>query len=165
MTKTARQRKKVKSYQPRTTRRKHKNLRKVAASSGSKLIDAQWDKCATVQQNYARLGLVGNANWNQRQIDERMSVVPEEQKERIDFAPVIGEDETSVKTIPPGELRLLEELVAKHGVDCGAMARDIKVNVYQHSAKQLFRKVKMYLTQHAPKRVAALESANEDLFD
>jgi hypothetical protein len=164
MTKTARQRKKVKSYQPRTTKRKHKNLRKAAAA-GNNLIQQSWDKSATVQQNYARLGLVGNANWNNRQIDERMSGVPVEKREPIDFSSVTGEDMIVEKVTPPGETNVVEELMAKHGLNCTAMARDIKINVQQHTAKQLFKKIKTYLEKHAPAKLSALSAANDDLFN
>jgi nucleolar protein 16 len=41
-----------------------------------------------------------------------------------------------------GEMQFVDELIAKHGDDYRAMAKDHKLNYYQHTAKQIERKVK-----------------------
>ena len=38
-------------------------------------------------------------------------------------------------------LKVIEALIEKHGDDYAAMARDHKINTYQHTAKQLRQKV------------------------
>eukprot|EP00038_Savillea_parva_P014274 m.10515 g.10515 ORF g.10515 m.10515 type:complete len:89 (-) comp2753_c0_seq2:206-472(-) len=42
----------------------------------------------------------------------------------------------------PGEVKFVDDMVAKHGDDYQAMARDLKLNVYQHTARQIEHKVK-----------------------
>ena len=44
-----------------------------------------------------------------------------------------------------GEKRFIVELIQKYGDDYDAMFRDIKLNIYQHTAAQLRRKCQKYL--------------------
>lgn len=44
-----------------------------------------------------------------------------------------------------GEKRFIEELIRKYGDDYDAMFRDIKLNIYQHTAAQLRKKCQKYL--------------------
>lgn len=44
-----------------------------------------------------------------------------------------------------GEKQFIEELIQKYGDDYDAMFRDIKLNIYQHTAAQLRKKCQRYL--------------------
>jgi nucleolar protein 16 len=44
-----------------------------------------------------------------------------------------------------GEKRFIEELIQKYDNDYDAMFKDIKLNIYQHTAAQLRRKCQKYL--------------------
>jgi len=44
-----------------------------------------------------------------------------------------------------GEKQFIEELIQKYGDDYDAMFRDIKLNIYQHTAAQLKKKCQRYL--------------------
>ena len=42
----------------------------------------------------------------------------------------------------PGEIQFVDAMLAKHGDNYEAMARDHTINIYQHTAKQIQGKIK-----------------------
>lgn len=60
----------------------------------------------------------------------------------------VAEGEGPVKMLQSdGQKEILERLVAKHGNDFKAMARDIKLNTWQHTARTLEKRCKRYLKE------------------
>eukprot|EP00762_Andalucia_godoyi_P003425 ANDGO_04236.mRNA.1 Nucleolar protein 16 len=161
MTKTPRQRTRVKSRKPRSTTLKRSNLRKVKISNSR--AQGKWDTSATVRQNYSRLGLTKDANATESQKESLSAVVPEEHKDRMDLE-IKGEEVHTVKHQPPGEREACGALVAKHGLNVKKMTRDLKLNPQQHTAKQLLRKLRVFFSRDEA-MLARLESENEHIHD
>ena len=121
------------------------------------IVRENWDKSKTIRENFADLGLVADPNAAYRTTHHK-KVEPTEGE--VEFADISDYQETEVvkkfveqskNTAPvirhfsPVECELWEGLVGDHGVDYKAMARD-KRNTYQHTPKQIRRKIESYLT-------------------
>ncbi|CAB4417583.1 hypothetical protein RhiirA5_310274 [Rhizophagus irregularis] len=165
---------------------------------GNSIIAANWDKKATLRQNYHRMGLMTSLNGVSGGVEKlypdkaqeidleviKKSLGPEEGIiERDEKGNVINvtigrsreeeEEEvfdTEIDPVPAktdiikaleaqaasvfskhesyqsnGEKQFIEELIQKYGDDYDAMFRDIKLNIYQHTAAQLRKKCQRYL--------------------
>ena len=122
------------------------------------IVRANWDKSKTVRENFSDLGLVADPNAAYRTTHHKKEQ-PEEIE--VEFADVSEYQEESevvkkleeqskeatplIRHFSPGECELWEGLVCDHGSDYKAMARD-KRNTYQHTPKQIKRKIQSYLT-------------------
>lgn len=114
-----------------------------------------WDERRTLRGNLARAGLRGVVNdmaevrgvggargrGAGKKKGEGAVVVPETLR-RMEAEAAVGEREAHGKVyVQPGVKRSLAGMVAKHGDDWEAMARDIKLNYLQWTPRQLQNKV------------------------
>eukprot|EP00041_Stephanoeca_diplocostata_P037722 m.1440234 g.1440234 ORF g.1440234 m.1440234 type:complete len:164 (+) comp25093_c2_seq4:158-649(+) len=150
MGKTPQQRRKLKGGRAKKKglgRQAQKNIvpkkreQAAVASIANDIVGKVWDKTKTLKQNFNAVGLVMDPNARARK--------PGAIQEPASGSSVVAEIEKAVKNVKrnkrfaaAGEIEFVERLVAKHGTDCVAMARDMKINVYQLTPKQLQQKIK-----------------------
>merc|ERR1711865_482944 len=119
-------------------------------------IKERWDIKNTLMTNYTKMGLVSNIKTLNvkavRPIHARAKVDPIE----FNTGEVCPQKER--KNCSEGEAEVVEALIERHGDDYGAMARDHKINTYQHTARQLRQKVERYQRQ-AEREAAKLEKS------
>ena len=60
---------------------------------------------------------------------------------RAELEQIVTDHVPTTRFTPGGEILFVKELVDKHGDDYVAMSRDHKINVYQHTPKQLKKKI------------------------
>ncbi|KAJ3452145.1 hspc111 protein-related [Anaeramoeba flamelloides] len=70
-------------------------------------------------------------------------------KEKLEYLEKLGQSQARprLKRLCGSEMKLMKQLIDKHGDDYKAMERDIKINVYQHTEKKLRNKAEVYLKQ------------------
>jgi nucleolar protein 16 len=172
----------------------NKHFKKISIK-GNSIIAANWNKKATLRQNYQRMGLMTSLNGVAGGIEK---LYPEEEIDKEEIKKTLGPEEgiierdgkgnvinviigrsreeeeeevfdTEIDPVPAktdvvkalevqamnvckheshqseGEKRFIVELIQKYGDDYDAMFRDIKLNIYQHTAAQLKRKCQKYL--------------------
>ncbi|CAI2171339.1 480_t:CDS:2 [Funneliformis geosporum] len=174
----------------------NKHFKKVSIK-GNSVIAANWDKKATLRQNYQRMGLMTSLNGiaggtEKLYPEEAQKIDMEEIKKTLGpeegiierdekgnvISVIIGKSreeeeeevfDTEIDPVPAktniiraleaqaanvckrekyqseGEKQFLEELIQKYGNNYDAMFRDIKLNIYQHTAAQLRNKCQKYL--------------------
>eukprot|EP01098_Paradermamoeba_levis_P007298 TRINITY_DN3009_c0_g2_i2.p1 TRINITY_DN3009_c0_g2~~TRINITY_DN3009_c0_g2_i2.p1 ORF type:complete len:207 (-),score=72.34 TRINITY_DN3009_c0_g2_i2:28-648(-) len=100
-------------------------------------IQKNWDGSKTLKENYKHMGLAFNPNVSVRDSNETIDLGPTES------APL------REPRLSHGELLYLDKLAAKHGEDYKAMQRDIKLNYYQFTKKNLKKKFLLYKQKYA----------------
>eukprot|EP00039_Didymoeca_costata_P001555 m.53302 g.53302 ORF g.53302 m.53302 type:complete len:170 (+) comp10856_c0_seq1:226-735(+) len=106
------------------------------------VVAQAWDKEKTVQQNFVDMGLTNDANKAFKNEEEG-----EGKKKKAQTAVVKELEELAAKAMPTvtfasaGEIEFVQELTNKYGSDYVAMSRDHQLNTYQHTPKQLQRKI------------------------
>ncbi|RIA96622.1 ribosome biogenesis protein Nop16 [Glomus cerebriforme] len=192
-----RKRRKIRNPSLKVSRKNANKHFKKFSIKGNSIVAANWDKKATLRQNYQRMGLMTSLNGvsggveklypNEDQDidieeikktlgpeegiierDEKGNVInvvigrsrEEEEEEVFDtkIDPIPAKTDI-VKALeaqamnaykyevhqPEGEKRFIEELIQKYGDDYDAMFRDMRLNIYQHTAAQLKKKCQKYL--------------------
>lgn len=122
---------------------------KVAKSIVHPVMRKNWDRKKTLKQNFRSLGLVQDPNFRASLGGEAKFPTPLTENEQKSAARVgsVLDDIVASKPANPGRLAssgmidFVEALVEKHGSDFVAMARDHKLNCYQHTPKQIKNKV------------------------
>jgi hypothetical protein len=133
----------------RVTRKAKSRLHHLSNNFGNEKIKALWNHEKTLRQNYDRIGLAYDPNGRKlgAQVSEKPIHATKKEIEVVELfdLPLGGVDPTvSGKRkhhISPENRTYLEALVAKHGDDYGAMARDLKLNFKQHTRSFLKRRV------------------------
>eukprot|EP00040_Diaphanoeca_grandis_P038934 m.257736 g.257736 ORF g.257736 m.257736 type:complete len:188 (-) comp35648_c0_seq1:143-706(-) len=145
---------------------------KASATIANAIVANSWDKHITMKKNFDKLGIVQNPNVraqskkNKKKSNKLVatSIVPE-------LEAAVASHVATPRFAAAGEMRFVQELTDKHGEDYVAMARDHKLNVYQHTPKQIERKVHKVLgslqlvQDHIDTKAAedaAAESDNDD---
>ena len=139
----------------------------------------EYDEKSTQFANYSRLGLLADANqigavkqtttvrnritgFKPRVKVPTTTVVPEvSSTEAHPLEMEMGEALKTVRKVPPGERTVLLKLRARHGDDFAAMARDMRLNAYQHTAAHLRHRIEKMQeddAQDAADAAAALEA-------
>lgn len=122
-------------------------MREVEASAtmAFPIIAEAWDKNKTMRQNFTSLGLVEDVNIPatrpKKPADPNAKPI-EGIVGKLEAAAKQEQANATVRFAAAGEVRFIEQLVEKHGDDFVAMAKDHKLNVYQHTPAQLKRKYK-----------------------
>jgi Ribosome biogenesis protein Nop16 len=136
-------RKNLKKRGPRTTVRV-KPRRLFKTKGVSKFVADVWDHKETLRHNFKVLGYSEDANKLQAGISERLSDTPAilvdlEEVQAVAQARLKPESNTKrpLHFISDDEMGYLKALVGKYGSDYVKMARDIKLNNMQHTAKHL----------------------------
>eukprot|EP00126_Sphaerothecum_destruens_P003897 Sdes_comp17709_c0_seq1m6979 len=124
------------------------------------IVKASWNPKKTVRENFSSLGLCLNPNdgskiKNSQQEDSAMAI--DEPASQVEVqSSLIAELEKKascgVKKITKpsqGQLEFVKALVNKHGSDYVAMSKDLNLNFYQHTPKQLQKKCAKYLKEVA----------------
>jgi len=150
-------------------KRKAKKAPKTAPCNEPE-VKGGWDPKKTLAANYKLLGLALNPNKVPAkytsvlvppdELETAMSVEVEEAEKAVDSGKGEGESHKPVDDMkkrvselqeahrPPvlseSERNLVERLFKKFSLDFKSMARDTKINTYQHTAKQLKRKFALY---------------------
>eukprot|EP00117_Sycon_ciliatum_P029815 scpid78751/ scgid23651/ Nucleolar protein 16 len=151
---------------------KAKKRRRVVLTGFAKpILEKTWDKKRTVHENFRKLGLAANPNKALPPIHVKkprvkpMYIDPLEQSamvdEPVEEEPVVEGPPLPTETvvdlerlasggeklerhISPGEVDFVMHMIKTHKSDYKAMARD-KRNYYQHTPKQIKRKVEAFL--------------------
>ena len=118
-------------------------------------LQAHWDYRKSQHENFARLGImlrhqsrqeVARINTTGKVVDGPIKVlVPEAAQVKHDMSHVRGESNRVPGAVSEDECSYLSTLIAKHGDDYRRMARDMKLNPYQHTAARLRRRCIRYL--------------------
>eukprot|EP00045_Choanoeca_perplexa_P000662 m.15398 g.15398 ORF g.15398 m.15398 type:complete len:201 (+) comp10456_c0_seq2:73-675(+) len=146
----------VKQQSRKQARKRKQNQRESKVTITNPLIAKQWDQSKTLNENFKALGLILDPN-NDMAGDESRTAnrgggVSNSQAPKT-ISTVIQELESiaasrskSYKAFSSrGEIIFVQSCIRKHGMDYVAMAKDIKLNTYQHTPKQLQAKVKKYV--------------------
>mgnify|MGYP001374243867 CR=1 FL=1 len=75
----------------------------------------------------------------------------------------VPDGEQTIRKVPPGECKVLRQLVAKHGGDHTAMARDMRLNPHPHTAAHLRKRIGKMVEEDAAEEaaVAAAQQAGK----
>ncbi|OAQ95767.1 hypothetical protein LLEC1_00378 [Akanthomyces lecanii] len=128
--------------------RQSNKTKKILNPRGNNIIADNWDKKSTLSQNYRRLGLVsrlraptgGHEEWggivDARHDDGMTDVVRGLVEQARNPAP------KRARHLSEREAEWLHKLVARHGDDTRAMARDARLNPMQQTAADIARRLK-----------------------
>lgn len=151
-----------KSKRPRTkdsksqTKRK-KRLQHTAFVSVPKLasIDLAWSSGKTLKQNYEEMGVLLDVNkiGKPSSADGKVKGYLVDDLDAIKALP--RAPSYVVRSMGVNERDIMRRLLDKHDDDFGAMARDIKINIYQKTAAELRRRAKLYRRLEREGRLAA----------
>ena len=152
--------------------------KRVAPSQRFQASELEYDEKASQFSNYARLGLLADANQigaskpSKQQItgfNPRVKVpkpsaaalaaaaaVVKDGKHQLELE--VPEGLKTIRPVPEGERQVLLKLQAVHGTDYAAMARNIKLNAMQHTAAWLRKRIAKLQSEDDEER-AALETA------
>ena len=131
-------------------KRAHQKKHKIVI--GNELVRESWDKKKTIKENFSDLGLISDPNSEYRKTHHKKAPDMEvEVGDIADYELVRKLEKQAQQAAPPAlrhyspaESELWEGLVAEHGIDFKAMARD-KRNTHQHTPKFIQRKIEQYL--------------------
>eukprot|EP00727_Mastigamoeba_balamuthi_P006813 m51a1_g2752 hypothetical protein (174) ;mRNA; f:962946-963600 len=147
----------------------HKKRRR-SAIPGDKRVRAWWDPKKTVRQNYEAMGLVAQVNFTEAEPaalrpaepttgpvmseDAASSAAPASEQQPKRKHCVISAARTKLPAPKPVKMTWTNkvywsQLLAKHGQDYKAMARDIKLNPMQHAPDTCKKYCLQYLTSYA----------------
>jgi hypothetical protein len=142
---------------------KHKSKKTYSLSKTA--VDLGWDKSLSVTQNYARFGLSETTNLEESYWKTAILAVPDE---KLLDLPEPGEDAGSVfnaRRVSYQEQYYLKDLIAKYGDDFKKMSMDIKLNRYQHTPRELEKKIQRMHAWHKEEKEMAEKKAIEDLME
>mmetsp|Transcript_45535 Transcript_45535/g.114573 ORF Transcript_45535/g.114573 Transcript_45535/m.114573 type:complete len:195 (+) Transcript_45535:100-684(+) len=126
---------KFKSVRPPNKNKPH---RTAALPYQDETVRLTWDKNRTLKQNFRAMGLASDANSVVRE------GAPSAPKPMIDLKVPIAKPKPPPK-LTRNEQWYCRDLIRKYGDDYLAMARDIKLNNYQHTPKKLKKMCTLYL--------------------
>ncbi|CAJ0827841.1 7143_t:CDS:2 [Entrophospora sp. SA101] len=161
-----RQRRKIKNPSLKLSRKtSNKHFKKIVVH-GDPIIASNWNKKETLRQNYKRIGLLTSLNRVAGERDDEGNIVnviigeDEDENEVFDkkiqpepakteIVKALEEEASKVfkheKYQSEGEIEFVKKMIERYGEDYDAMFKDIKLNVYQHTKKQLKKKCEKYL--------------------
>ncbi len=134
--------------------------REAGKNQGLQASELEYKQGETQFANYARLGLLADANQIgavrggkggrttgfKPRVKDPQAVAAAAAADAGGSAPHHREIEMppalkTIRKLPEGERTVLRKLIARHGDDFAAMARDAKLNALQHTAAHLRRRV------------------------
>mmetsp|Transcript_66280 Transcript_66280/g.156530 ORF Transcript_66280/g.156530 Transcript_66280/m.156530 type:complete len:156 (+) Transcript_66280:3-470(+) len=126
------------------TARPVKQKPKKRARVQDETVAALWNPRKTMRQNYAALGL---ASTMEETTETASSKRPREiHTDYVEKAEVLAANPAPPRiTVAPGEHEFASRCLAKHGENYVAMAKDTKLNIYQHTPAQIRKKIEKYL--------------------
>ena len=139
----------------------HKKIPRPSAFDRSKL---DYDPKETQFANYQKLGLLYDANQigaERKHIKgfkprvKGPSAEPAAPGDVHQLELEVPEGLKTVKKVPEGEHKVLSALIERHGDDYTAMARDMKLNAYQHTAAHLRRRIAKMQSEDAEEAAEA----------
>ena len=161
----------------RTTNRRRSTISKVSRKPKSRKVpktsrfqnsSLEYDEKATQFSNYQRLGLLYDANqlgavkdritgFKPRVKGAVAEAAPSNVKHQLEIE--MPEELKTYRAVPAGERSVLLKLLAKHGEDYSAMARDMRINTLQHTAAHLRHRIAKMREEDAEDTAAAEEAA------
>jgi hypothetical protein len=126
-----------------------------------------YDPTKSQFSNYKKLGLLADANQIGAARNTITGFKPRVQGPMADPAPEgfehplraeVPVGRKVIRQVPEGEQKVLRALIARHAEDYAAMARDMKVNTYQHTAAHLRKRIRKMLQEDA-EEAALVEAA------
>lgn len=144
---TSSNRKHSKSARVTQPKRDPRKINKPSVFDNSKL---DYDPTKTQFENYERLGLLVDCNQIGAERKQIKGFKPRVKGPCAEPAPPgsvhqleleVPEGLKTIKKVPEGEHKVLSALIERHGDDHSAMARDMKLNAYQHTAAHLRRRI------------------------
>ncbi|KAL0207576.1 hypothetical protein P9112_012204 [Eukaryota sp. TZLM1-RC] len=122
------------------------------------LLKKHYDPKRTMKQNMAKLGLqvrpgaIPSQKPTAVSLGKKPSQPPQEIEQSLFTTPPSA---TPHKIMPPGDVSFVERMVKKHKLDFAKMFRDIDINVYQHTATVIRKKIILFVRLF-PERAAEL---------
>lgn len=123
-------------------------LTAAAGHSGPmSVVAAGWDRTKTAKQNMSAIGLTSDPNADSRHRLSKVAVDKSAEDKALtakvhkQLEDIVESHVPTVRFAAAGEIVFVKKLVLKHGTNYKAMARDHKINVYQHTPAILKRKV------------------------
>ncbi|EDQ88119.1 uncharacterized protein MONBRDRAFT_33025 [Monosiga brevicollis MX1] len=164
----------VKKQTARQAKKRSERQRTTKVQIQNSTIARAWDPKKSLLDNFRELGLVVDTNVDLSGDAHRQKLrgggITAPAREPTEVVRELEQRAASVKTYKTfaarGEIIFIQSCIQKHGLDYDAMAKDLKLNTYQHTANQLQRKVNKYVeTLHRMLEVSnteSLESAVEE---
>lgn len=110
-----------------------------------------WDSKETLRNNYASLGVVANVNSKEsvsesksRSMIESQEISEEGQRLLEVYEQLSSQPAVQYKAMMQGERDFCAQCISKYDMDFEKMARDRKLNVMQHTANQIEKKITLY---------------------
>jgi nucleolar protein 16 len=142
-------------------KRKEKSRILGALETHCPMLTLNWTKSKSLTENYKQLGLTSNPNANTAQeieaekckslgLDHQSLVMISDSASDVQLSSDLESIRNieilpyQVKSLPVWEQACLKQLISKYGNDYEAMQRDIKVNRYQWTARQLEKRIELY---------------------
>ena len=138
--------------------------RKIPRPSAFDRSKLGYDPKATQFANYQKLGLLVDSNQIGAERKHIKGFKPRVKGPCADPAPSgsvhqleleVPEGLKTIKKVPEGEHKVLSALIERHGDDYTAMARDMKLNTYQHTAAHLRRRIAKMRSEDAEEAAVA----------
>jgi len=116
---------------------------KAVAGIAHPIIARVWDGKKTLRQNFRAVGLSGDVNAPKPKVPRPLNEAEAAKAQGVvaELEQIVADHVPTTRFTPAGEVLFARQLVEKHGDDYQAMARDHKINVYQHTPKQLKKKI------------------------
>jgi hypothetical protein len=133
--------------------RKRHNLKKVRGLGAS--AAKVWEAKRTVREVYAKVGLSTGLSLHDG-VESRKEEMVEQEEKQIPWLEIEPPKEAVPlhRHLPQGEVRFCRDLYEKYGTDYSRMERDLKLNAYQQTRKDLKRRIEKYLKEVVGKKDA-----------
>ena len=127
-------------------------------------FEEDWNRKSSLVKNFAAAGLAldpnkavpikGNEKLNYNKFYDKTPESGRKPKSKTIAAleEIAARPSDRPDHVPEGESLILQDLIRKHGDDYTKMARDMKLNAYQHTANQLKRRCAKYLSEFGDPR-------------
>lgn len=150
---------------------KSKKVNNLSSFLADSKVLSEYDVTKSHYENYKKLGLLADANQIGAVRDSIRGFKPrlkgptassssaDAVVTRHPLEDEVPEAEITYRQVPEGEQKVLTALIARYGDDYAAMARDMRLNPYQHTAAHLRHRVAKMRTENIEDAERASEAA------
>ena len=107
-------------------------------------VAAHWTRHDTVQANYRNLGLVSDPNAVNTDTTDTQTPAAAEVADDLSRIANTRLSAASVARLSVNERSTLRRLIERYGADTRRMARDVALNAYQLTERQLIKRIAIY---------------------